>query len=777
MVKVSRLVFFILLFVTWFGYVRCKTDTQELFHRSSDSIHLQSSKDSVKNSEEESFEFRAEVQRLMNIIIHSLYSNKEIFFRELVSNSADALEKLRFLSLTNRTLLGDESVDNLKIQIDFDPENMTITIEDNGIGMTKQELINNLGVVARSGTLNFLEQLKDQKDSSLIGQFGVGFYAAYLVADKVSVISKSIYDKAYVWESNADKTFTVKEYVDQSIGRGTKVILHVRQDSTEFLSEHALRQLVDKYCRFITFPIYMKVESSVSDEETLEEEEEEEATLDSSQPKTKTQVKNVQLNEQKPTWLKDPSEVKEDEYKALFLSLSPYSKNYLTKTHFRAEGEIEFRSILFVPERLPFDFFSEESEGSPIKLYLKRVLVSDKFAKDALLPRWLSFVLGIVDSDDLPINISREMLQQSSIVQLIRKKLIQKSLEMIRNLATSDEVESSSSGHRGINSAKSSNYSQFWKQYGKYIKLGVIEDSEYRKKLVNLLRFQSSKTNEHDPNDYTSLKSYVARMKAGQDVIYYLAGESGASVRKSPLLEQLQAKNFEVLFLTEPIDEYLMQTLTEFESYKFIDVSKENLRLGDDEKAIRAKLSKAKKQFQPLIDHLEQTLSEHVTRVKVTSRLVNTPCMLVSAEGGYSANTERILRAQALANPEMFSFYSPKKVLEINPDHTIIKRMLQFVKKRKGKKEKDDISLMLYELAAISSGFQLDDISGFSQRMLKVISLMLDNEKVFAQDFSTINEEEIQDNHGGNRERNEEKEQTGDSLKNEIFDTVDHEEL
>ncbi|GJQ14928.1 hypothetical protein GpartN1_g6719.t1 [Galdieria partita] len=771
--KVSRLAFFILVVsFTWMGLVLGKTEAEELFHRSSESVHLQSSKDSGHDSAEESFEFRAEVQRLMNIIIHSLYSNKEIFFRELVSNAADALEKLRFLSLTNRTLLSDESLDNLKIQIDFDPENRTITIEDNGIGMTKQELINNLGVVARSGTLNFLEQLKEQKDSSLIGQFGVGFYAAYLVADKVSVISKSIYDKAYVWESTADKTFTVKEYADQSIGRGTRVILHVRQDSTEFLNEHALRQLVDKYCRFITFPIYMKVESNVSDEEDSMEEDEE--ILDSSYSKSKTQIKNVVLNEQKPTWLRDPSEVKEDEYKALFLSLSPYSKTYLTKTHFRAEGEVEFRSILFIPERPPFDFFSEESEGSPIKLYLKRVLVSDKFAKDALLPRWLSFVLGIVDSDDLPINISREMLQQSKIVQLIRKKMIQKSLEMIRNLATSDEVEALSSEHKDTPLTKGANYSQFWKQYGKYIKLGVIEDSEYRKKLINLLRFKSSKTSEQDPDDYTSLKNYISRMKAGQNVIYYLAGESVASVRKSPLLEQLQAKDFEVLFLTEPIDEYLMQTLTEFEGYKFVDVSKENLRLGDDDKTIQSKLSKAKKRYQPLIDHLEQTLSEYVTRVKVTSRLVNTPCMLVAAEGGYSANTERILRAQALANPEMFSFYTPKKVLEINPDHAIIKRMLQFVKNRKGKKGKDDISLMLYELAAISSGFQLDDISGFSQRMLKVISFMLDNEKVFVPDnMTSTEEEEIQHK----KEMNPEKEQPADTLKDEIADAVDHEEL
>jgi len=492
--KVSRLRFLTLvtLFFTCLVLVTSKTDTQGLFHRASESIPLHDSNESVSGSTEESFEFQAEVQRLMNIIIHSLYSNKEIFFRELVSNAADALEKLRFLSLTNRTLL-DNNLENLKIQIEFDPEEKTISIEDNGIGMTREDLINNLGVVARSGTLNFLEQLKDQKDSALIGQFGVGFYAAYLVADKVTVISKSIYsDKAYIWESAADKTFTVKECANQSIGRGTRVILHMRQDSLEFLNEHALRQLVEKYCRFITFPIYMKVESST--EESTEEEGEE---LES-----KTQVKNVVVNDQKPTWLKNPSEVKEDEYKALFLSLSPYSKNYLTKTHFRAEGEVEFRSILFIPERPPFDFFSEESESTPIKLYLKRVLVSDKFAKDALLPRWLSFVLGIVDSDDLPINISREMLQQSKIVHLIRKKLIQKSLEMIRNLAASEEMEESTPSSRKESNSTAS-YSQFWKQYGKYIKLGVIEDGEYRKKLVNLLRFKSSKTVEQDPNDYT----------------------------------------------------------------------------------------------------------------------------------------------------------------------------------------------------------------------------------------------------------------------------------
>eukprot|EP00871_Galdieria_phlegrea_P003368 jgi/Galph1/4031/GphlegSOOS_G2663.1 len=673
----------------------------------------------------------------MDIIIHSLYSRKEIFFRELVSNAADALEKLRFLFLKDRSAFPNQTLEDLWIQIEFDKNNRTITIADNGIGMTKEELINNLGVVARSGTLNFLENLKEQKDSSLIGQFGVGFYSAYLVADKVNVITKSLSDRAYMWESHAQQTFTIREYPDQSIERGTKVILHMKDDSLEFLDEYTLRQLAEKYCRFITFPIYLKVESLPEKEDSDQELEDTEG--DASNVSIEKVQKNIMLNEQQPTWLKDPSEVKEEEYRALFSSLSMYSKNYITKTHFRAEGEVEFRSILFIPERPPFDFFTEELETSPIRLFLKRVLVSDKFTKDALLPRWLSFILGVVDSDDLPINISRETLQQNRIIQLIRKKLIQKSLEMIRNLAAKED-QSKQFAKDDFHTDNSS-YIQFWKQYGKNIKLGVIEDAEYRKKLINLLRFKSSATSIQD-DDYTSLKEYVSGMKKDQKFIYYLGGESLSVVKKSPFLEQLSAKNYETLFLIEPIDEYLLTTLTEYEGYKFVDVSKENLLLGtEDEKNLKSMLSEAKKQLKPMIEYLEHVLSIKISRVKVTSRLVDTPCMLVAPESGYSANAERILRAQALANPELFDFKPQQKILEINPNHPLIKRISQFFKTSKPNKGKDEISLILYDLAAISSGYQLEDVSGFSNRMQQVVSIMLDHYHSFLDITSDVDED------------------------------------
>merc|ERR1711912_51230 len=488
----------------------------------------------------EKFEFQAEVTRLMDIIINSLYSNKEIFLREIISNASDALDKIRFLSVTDKDAIGEGEVAKLDIKIAADKTKDTLTLTDKGIGMTKQDLINNLGTIAKSGTSSFLEKLKEGGDINLIGQFGVGFYSVYLVADKVTVRTKHNDDKQYIWESTADSSFTIAEDPEgDTLGRGTEITLHLKDDCKDFTEGDKIKDLVKKYSEFISFPIYLKETKTVEkevpveeDEEKKDEEKDEELDVkdgdEASKPKTKKVSEEVvewnQVNSEKAIWTRSPRDVEDEEYDRFYKTISKDSDAPLTKMHFSAEGEIEFKSILFIPSKAPYNLLEGKAKSNAIKLYVRRVFITDEF--EDMMPRWLSFIKGVVDSEDLPLNVSREMLQTSKVLRVIKKKLVTKALEMVRKLAekkkkkeddaeeTKEEEEKEKSP--ADEAEDNEQYLKFWKEFDKAIKLGLYEDSSNRTKLAKLLRFQTSKSGDN----WTSLEKYISRMKKGQKNIY-----------------------------------------------------------------------------------------------------------------------------------------------------------------------------------------------------------------------------------------------------------------
>ncbi|EOA25349.1 hypothetical protein CARUB_v10018672mg [Capsella rubella] len=668
-------------------------------------------KETTEEGSGEKFEYQAEVSRLLDLIVHSLYSHKEVFLRELVSNASDALDKLRFMSVTEPALLGDGG--ELEIRIKPDPENGTITITDTGIGMTKEELIDCLGTIAQSGTSKFLKALKENKDlgadNGLIGQFGVGFYSAFLVAEKIVVSTKSPKsDKQYVWESVADSSsYVIREETDPEniLRRGTQITLYLRDDDKyEFAESARIKNLVKNYSQFVGFPIYTWQEKSrtieVEEEEPVKEGEE-------GEPKKKKTTKTEKYwdwelaNETKPLWMRNSKEVEKEEYNEFYKKAFSEFLDPLAHTHFTTEGEVEFRSILYIPGMGPLN---NEDVTNPktknIRLYVKRVFISDDFDGE-LFPRYLSFVKGVVDSDDLPLNVSREILQESRIVRIMRKRLIRKTFDMIQEISESENKE---------------DYKKFWENFGRFLKLGCIEDTGNHKRITPLLRFYSSKNEE----ELTSLDEYIENMGENQKAIYYLATDSLKSAKSAPFLEKLIQKDIEVLYLVEPIDEVAIQNLQTYKEKKFVDISKEDLELGDEDEV---KEREAKQEFNLLCDWIKQQLGEKVAKVQVSNRLSSSPCVLVSGKFGWSANMERLMKAQALGDTSSLEFMRGRRILEINPDHPIIKDLNAACKNAPDSSEATRVVDLLYDTAIISSGFTPDSPAELGNKIYEMMAM------------------------------------------------------
>ncbi|KAL7078962.1 hypothetical protein ACQ4LE_001471 [Meloidogyne hapla] len=697
----------------------------------------------------EKHQFQAEVNRMMKLIINSLYRNKEIFLRELISNASDALDKIRLISLTDPE--ASKGLEELNIRIKADKENHILHITDSGIGMTKQDLINNLGTIAHSGTSEFVSKLLDSSTSSeqqqdLIGQFGVGFYSAFLVADRVVVTTKHNDDaKQYIWESDSQQFTIADDPRGPTLKRGTQVSLHLKEEAYDFLEPDTLKKLIHKYSQFINFDILLWQSRTETVEEPIEEEkkdedkaaektEEKEKDMDKTEeemkkdedkaieedksiddekkeekPKTKSVERTVwdweKMNAMKPIWMRKPNEVEEQEYKDFYKSITKDYDEHLSHVHFSAEGEVSFKSILYVPKTLANDAFQNYGKTEEnIKLYVRRVFITDDF-KD-MLPKYLSFIRGIVDSDDLPLNVSREMLQQNKLLKVIKKKLVRKVLDMMKKLPAEK-------------------FDAFWKEYSTNIKLGIMEDPSNRTRLAKLLRFQSSS----DDKKQVTLQEYLERMKEKQPAIYYVAGTSRQELENSPFVERLLKKGFEVLYLTEPVDEYCIQALPEYEGKKFQNVAKEGLKLDEGKKSEEV-FKQLEEQFKVLIDWLKDNgLKDLIEKAVISQRLTKSPSALVASQWGWSGNMERIMKSQAYAkakDPSQEFYAMMKKTFEINPRHPVIKELLRRVQDDPEDPVAKSTARLLFETATLRSGYSLSDQVGFAERIEGILRKSLD---------------------------------------------------
>ena len=655
--------------------------------------------------------FQAEVGKVMDIIINSLYSDRDVFLRELVSNAADACDKKRFLSYTN----SDPSLANPEIKIKCNEAENTVVIEDSGVGMTRDELINNLGRIAQSGTKAFVEALGDGQDAvSLIGQFGVGFYSAYLVADKVEVVSKSMQEGSpqLRWSSQAGSSFTISEDDSDPIETsGTRLILHLKEDASDYLESSKIEELLQRYSEFIEFPInvwketteYKKVPDVEANKELKEGDE----------PKTKTVPETKEgyerINTQKPIWVRRPSEVESSEYLDFYKNAFRNSFDEPMKhTHFVLEGQVFCKAILYIPGMLPYDLskdmFDENTRN--IRLYVKRVFINDKF--EGLMPRWLKFVRGVVDSDDLPLNVSREILQKSKVLNIINKRLVAKSLAMIQSIAKDEDT---------------SKYVMFWNNFGKYLKVGIIEDDKNRDDIKPLLRFFSSKSGE----EYTGLEDYVEGMPEGQKSIYYVTGEGREKAAMSPIIEKLDSKGYEVLFATEALDEIMFDSLREYKEFNVVDAAKDNLQLDDDTAESQKQKEKLNEAFSETIEYLETVLSSSIQKAEVSDLLTGSPAALVQGAYGMSPTMQRYMKAQAVASGGDAGMMDNmnKAILEINPNHPIVQELDRRVRSQKEAKETEDYALLMYDVASMTGGYEVSDMGSFAKR---VMSMMTDEE-------------------------------------------------
>merc|ERR1711935_998820 len=704
----------------------------------------------------EKHQFQAEVNRMMKLIINSLYRNKEVYLRELISNASDALGKIRLLSLTDKNVLS--ATDELSIKIKADKENHILSMGDTGIGMTKQDLITNLGTIAKSGTADFLSKVQDAESSAefndMIGQFGVGFYSAFLVADKVIVTTKHNNDKQYIWESDAESFTVVEDPRGATLKRGTTVTLVLKEEAYDFLEVDTVKDLIKKYSQFINFNIYLwsaKTETVEVAEEAAEadadSDDEDAAVEEEKEPEITKKVEKTTwdwdlVNDAKPIWTRTPKEIEVNEYNEFYKSLTKDTNGPLTYTHFVAEGEVTFKSLLFVPvSQKTEDFQKYGSTDELIKLYVRRVFITDDF-KD-MMPSYLSFVRGVVDSDDLPLNVSREQLQQHKLLKVIKKKLVRKTLDMIKKI---DEKL----------------YPAFWREFSTNIKLGMIEDAGNRSRLAKLVRFMSS------TGELASFSGYVERMKDKQEQIFYMAGSTLKECQESPFVERLVKKGYEVLYLTEAVDEYSVSALPEFEGKKFQNVAKDGFAIEGDTDAAKAYKEDIKERFEPLIKWMqEDSLKDHILRAEISERLEQSPCALITSKFGWTANMQRIIGSQthAKTNDMQRDYYlNQKKAMEINPRHPLIKELLRRIEDNPDDSVAKDMALMMFNSATLRSGYMLKDTTEFAVQLESMMrdTLGIDKDEQVDEEPELVDEVEEDDDDEDEEDDDEEEEEEGD---------------
>ncbi|KAG5490481.1 hypothetical protein JKF63_00601 [Porcisia hertigi] len=692
--------------------------------------------------------FQAEVSKMLDILVNSLYTNRAVFLRELISNGSDALDKIRVLYLTSpkEPLTKDGEAPTMDLRISFDREKSELILRDGGVGMTKDELAKHLGSLGTSGTKHFLEKLQENSgtlggdQNNLIGQFGVGFYSVFLVGDRVRVASKSDDgDGQYVWESKGDgQYFLYPDPRGNTLGRGTEITIELKPDAEQFLSAETIKKTIHQYSEFINFPIYVQEEVEVKstvetpapdeaegslDENSVEEEDADKATK---VPEVKKEMRWTLVNENRPIWTRPIGNVTEDEYNKFYKTFSGDYRDPLYFNHFKVEGEVEFDSILFVPTTVDPAAFSDDNSvpNTNIKLYVRRVFITDEFRD--LLPRYLNFVKGIVDSNDLPLNVSREVLQESRILRVIKKKLVRKALNMFADIAAQDEAiakgkqveKPAPSGHTHL---KNLTYTKFWELYGKHIRLGVLVDSNNRNRLTKLCRYKSSKSEE----EYIGLSTYVDRMKTGQKGIYYLSGDSVERIKKSPMLEDAINHDVEVIFMTDAIDEYVVSQVTDFAGKKLINLAKEGVQFEESDARQRVIDKKRKEKYDAFLNRLRTLFGYwEVRKVVLTKRITKEAFIVSSGENQITARLANIMRGQSMALADDHT--SAERVLEVNYRHPLVDEMF----KRFTVDEKDqvakDIAWVLYDTANLQAEFPVADVAAYSKRISRLLRSSVD---------------------------------------------------
>lgn len=627
-------------------------------------------------------EFKTEVQQLLDLVIHSLYSNKDIFLRELISNSSDAIDKLRFNALSNKELLNEQT--DFRIKLYIDNEAKTLVIEDNGIGMTKEELEANIGTIASSGTRKFMEEIKKGNSTDnpeLIGQFGVGFYSAFMVADKVTMKTRPAGgNNSWTWESSGDGSYEITEGGRDE--HGTEITLSLKEDCRDYIVEFRLREIIKKYSDFVEYPILMDI--------TREEPELDEEGNPKEGAEKKVTITEETLNSMKAIWMRPKNEVKKEEYNEFYKHISHDYTDPLKTVHYSAEGTLEFKALLYLPSKAPFDMFQHEGVKHGINLYVKRVFIMDNC--EALVPRYLRFVKGVVESNDLPLNVSREILQEDLVIKKIEKNVTSKILATLKDMMKKSKED----------------YIGFYKEFGKVIKEGVEVDPSNKDKIKDLLLFESSKSK---PGEYISLKEYTDRMLPEQKNIYFLTGDSRSTIENSPHLEVFKKKDVEVLFMTEPVDEFILPGFGEYSDKSLKSIAQGDIDLGTEEEKKIAEEQKKEVtgKYKNLIKKIEESLKDDVKEVRLSDRLTDSPSCLVTDEGDINPQMERIFAAMNQPVPEV------KRILEINPDHPVIEKMNQIFETDKKDSRVTDFSELLHNQALLTEGVAVKDPVRFSK--------------------------------------------------------------